>query len=81
MYEVYKQKLMEEIQNANFIISVQANKMIDIPSGPDSDVGTLGRLIIWHPFKPIFFKYLFIFDVLASLIAWHPGQCPVWSSL
>jgi hypothetical protein len=22
-------------------------------------VGSLGRLITWHPFKPIFFKYLF----------------------
>jgi hypothetical protein len=44
-----------------------------------------GRLIIWRPFKPMFFKCLFntiieIYssDVLPPLIAWPPGQLTGW---
>jgi hypothetical protein len=31
----------------------------NVKPGPDRDVGVPGRLIIWLPFKTIFFKYLF----------------------
>jgi hypothetical protein len=34
--------------------------------------GAPGRLIVWRPFKPIFFKYSFIFDVSAPGI-WPAG--------
>lgn len=38
-------------------------------------VGTPVRLIIWHPFKLIFFKYFSAFSVLAPLIGWQTGNC------
>jgi hypothetical protein len=67
-----------------------ANNLINtFPSRPGPrHVGVPRWLIIWHPFKPIFFKYLSntIFpacssNIWAPLIGCRPGQLLCWLDL
>jgi hypothetical protein len=60
-----------------------------LKAGMDRHVGALGRLIIWRPFRPIFFQcliqpeltgtiFLIYSTVLPPLVGWCPRQLPGW---